>query len=958
MSVISLTLQAEPDRWQEATAGLDPVLLRYGGSRSTDERASGRLSARFSTPQDAVAAACELRGRQGPIRMAIHNGSEELGAALAAVAHPGQILLSRELAGLMAHRAEVDLTDLGRHRLRDLRSVEQVYQLNSPGAPTTFPPLPSMDSLPNNLPVQVTSFVGRRWELGELGRRLQGGARLVTLTGPGGNGKTRLAVQLAADLLERFPDGLYMVDLSALTDGAQVAGAVATVLRIREEPGRTPAEGVAAALATRRLLLVLDNCEHLIAAAAELANTLLLGCPHLQLIATSREPLAIPGETVWPVPPLTVPAIGDEVTASSATAFEAVRLFIERARAVSPAFTVTDENAASLATLCSRLDGVPLAIELAAARTRLLSVEQIADRLDDRLRLLSAGGRGGLARHQTLRAAIDWSYDLLTEPERALWRRLSVFADRFTLEAAEEVCTGGIIERLDLLELLAQLVDKSIVVAEEVQEEKRYRLLESIRQYGRERLVEAGEETALLTAHRAWCIEFVREAGSGWGGPEQQRTVAQLTFAQENLRQAVQWSLNRDEAGPALTICGYLWPIWSLRAQFTEAKELLERVLTQADTQTVDPFDKARLLSGLGMLCAGLGEFDAAEGYYARGIAISRGLGDPLGEGLALNRWGLLKLTRTEYTEAERLLEAAIAVAEPRQNHTILAAASLNLSAVFSDQGDFETARHLLEEASEQWRLLGNTTPYQPTLEVRGGIAIAEGELELATDLYEQSLEAGSAAGDVRAISVAQTGLATIALLRREFGRCRELATASLRQRQSVGNSLGMAISLELFAWLLAAEGAPLDAMRLAGGADALRRRVGASLPPVRRERSERLLAPAREALGEAAAAEAFTAGAQMGLAALVELACAAPAVAPVVEPPAPVRIVDESLTQRELEIVQLAASGLTAREIGARLYLSPRTVEKHEEKIRTKLDVPNRAALVAWAVRRGLVER
>lgn len=955
MSTTYLTLQTEPDRWLEATAQLDQVLLRHSGSRFAEEKGSGRVAARFESMATALAAASSL---QGPWRMAIHLPSEESGPALVGIAHPGQLLLSAGSAGLLAHQLPTGaiLTDLGRHRLRDLRSVAQVYQLTLPGAPAEFGPLPSMESVPNNLPLQVTSFVGRRWEMGELGRRVTGGARLLTLTGPGGNGKTRLAVQLAAELLARFPDGVYMVDLSALTEGAQVAGALATVLGIREEPGRTPTEGVAAALATRRVLLLLDNCEHLITAAADLANTLLLGCPHLQLITTSREPLAIPGETVWPVPTLGVPTLGDAVTLSTATEFEAVRLFIERARAVSPAFTLTEANAASLATLCSRLDGVPLAIELAAARTRLLTVEQIADRLDDRLRLLAAGGRGGLPRHQTLRAAIDWSYDLLTETERSLWRRVAIFADRFTLAAAEAVCTDAAIDRLDLLELLAQLVDKSIVVAEEVEGENCYRLLESIREYGRERLREAGEEEALLTAHRRWCVTFAEEAAKRWSGPEQRRTAHQLTLAQESLRQAVNWSLAIGEAGPALTIGGALSPLWVLHGQFSEGRDLLRRVLALADEQTVDPLAKAQLLSGLGMLCAGLGEFDTAEGYYARGIAISRGTGDSRGEALFLNRWGLLKLTRAQYREAGQLLEAAIAVGTQQGFDDVLAAAHLNLGAVYSDQGDFATARRLLATASEYWQCLGNTTSYAPTLEVLGGIAIAEGDLETATGLYEQSLAAGRAAGDVRGISVALTGLATIALLRQGFSRCRELAGESLRLRQSVGNSLGIAISLEICAWLLAAEGGWADALRLAGGADAVRQRVGAPVPPVRRERSERLLAPAREGLGETAAEAAFAAGAQMGLAALVELACAAPAVAPV-ERPVAVRVEDESLTARELEIVQLLASGLKAREIGQRLFLSPRTVEKHEEKIRTKLDLPNRAALVAWAVRRGLVE-
>jgi non-specific serine/threonine protein kinase len=959
----------------EAAGGPDEVLARHVGRRAPDTNGQGGLCAVFADVRGAAAAACELQGlfgAAGRLRMAIHEGGAEPGSALAAMAHGGQILLSAGAARLaeLALPAGAGLKDLGRHRLADLRSAEQVFQLTPAGSPDEFPPLISPDTVPNNLPVQVTRFVGRVRELAELRQLLAEGARLVTLTGPGGSGKTRMAVQLAAGLLDRFPDGVYMVDLSGLADPLSVAGAVASVLKVREEPGRTPAEGVAAILASRRVLLVLDNCEHLITASARLASTLLLECPHLRLIATSREPLGIAGERVWQVPPLTVPDSGALLDAGTVTGFEAVQLFMERARAVSPVFAVTDGNAAALATVCKRLDGVPLAIELAAARTRLLSVEQIADRLDDRLRLLSAGGRGALPRHQTLRAAIDWSYDLLTEAERVLWRRLAVFADRFSLEAAEAICVGGPIDDLDVLELLAQLVDKSLVAAEEVRGEKRYRLLETIRQYGRERLREAGEEADLLAVHRAWCVRFAREATLGLSGADQGHWTGRVELEQENLRQAVQGSLDAGEAGPALEICGLLWTFLLSRAQFTEARELLERVLAVAETQQVDEIHKAHVVRGLGIANTGLGDFAEAERYYARSLSMAREVGDPPGEARTLVNWGLLKLYRNEYPEAQRLLEEAMEVGRRHGLPQILPPAMINLATIYSDQGDFATARRYLDEANAEWIRLGRGT-FTPTLEVLAGISLAEGNLEAAEELYGKALVRWRANGDARGIGVALTGLANVALLRGEPGRSRELVTESIRLRQSIGDSLGQAASLETFAWLAAAEGSPVRAMRLAGGADAVRRRLGTPLPPVRAQRSDRLLAPARQALGADVAAEAFAAGARMPLPELVELACApaagggparAQAPAAASGPAAPkaaggADAVGEDLTPRELEILRLAARGLTAREVGQKLYLSPRTVEKHEENIRTKLDLPNRAALVAWAVRRGLVD-
>jgi predicted ATPase len=383
-------------------------------------------------------------------------------------------VLSGAAAALVreAPPAGAALRDLGEHRLKDLAIPERVFQLVHPDLPADFPPLRTLDARPHNLPLQVTSFVGRERELAEVGRLLAAG-RLATLTGPGGTGKTRLALHAAADALEGHPDGVWLAELAALADPALVPQAVAAAVGVREEPGRPLLPTLTAALAPRRVLLVLDNCEHLLDACARLVDALLRACPHVRLLCTSREALGIAGEAVWRVPSLAVPAaaaglhapVGPDAAGLARSA--AVRLFVDRAAAVRPGFALTEENAAAVARVCARLDGIPLAIELAAARVRVLPPRQLLARLDDRFRLLTGGSRTALERHQTLQATVDWSYALLAQPERAVFARLAVFAGGWTLEAAEAVCAGDGIEAVEVLDLLTRLADRSLVVVEE-----------------------------------------------------------------------------------------------------------------------------------------------------------------------------------------------------------------------------------------------------------------------------------------------------------------------------------------------------------------------------------------------------------------------------------------------------------------------------------------------------------
>ena len=483
------------------------VVGRHNGIVVKSRGEGDSIFAVFGLARDAVAAAAELQRTlqtepwptetQLRVRMALHTGEAELrdgdyfgsvvnrAARLRAVAYGGQILLSQATEQLVQDHlaADLGLYDLGEHRLRNLERPERIFQLTAPDLPRESRPLLTLDTLPNNLPTQLTSFVGREREIAEV-RALLSTVRLLTLVGSGGAGKTRLSLQVAAGLVDRYPDGVWLVELAALADPTLVPQTVAAALGVRDPGARSLTAVLAEHLQSKQILLVLDNCEHLVGACAELADALLHASPGLRILATSREALGIAGETTWRVPSLLLPDPRQLPTADRLLAFEAVRLFIERAVAAAPGFTITNANAPAVVQICQRLDGIPLAIELAAVRVKVLTPEQIAARLDDRFRLLTAGSRTALPRQQTLRALVDWSHELLTEPERLLFRRLSVFAGGWTLEAAEAVCaddaSSGAQQALDafeILDLLALLVDKSLVLTDEHRGATRSRLI-------------------------------------------------------------------------------------------------------------------------------------------------------------------------------------------------------------------------------------------------------------------------------------------------------------------------------------------------------------------------------------------------------------------------------------------------------------------------------------------------
>jgi predicted ATPase len=495
--------------------------------------------------------------------------------------HGGQVLLSAETRELLGDSlsAGTTLYDRGSHRLRDLSEPEQIFQLLHPDLEVEFPPLRSLSTHPNNLPQQLTTFVGREQETVDL-RRLMEKTRLVTVTGSGGCGKTRLALQVAAEALERFPDGVWVVELAPRADPALVPQTVAEVLDCKEEPGKPILGCRADHVKGKHLLLVLDNCEHLLDACAKLADNLLRTCPQVRLLATSREGLGIARDSTYRVPSLSLPDPSRDATPESLARCESARLFVERAHLQQPDIAVSGEMAPILAAICARLDDIPLAIELATARLRTLSIAEIHARLDQRFRLLTGGSRTALPRHQTLRSLIDWSYDLLSEPEKVMLCRLSAFVGGWTLGAAEHVCAGEPIEEWEILDLLTVLTDKSLAVVAERGGETRYRLLETVRHYARELLLQRREPEALRRRHWVYSLRLARI------GHDTPPWLERMAEDHDKLRAALEVCLTQEEhPEPALELASSLGPFWFSRSLFAEGRSYLPQVLVQSSRE-------------------------------------------------------------------------------------------------------------------------------------------------------------------------------------------------------------------------------------------------------------------------------------------------------------------------------------------------------------------------------------
>jgi predicted ATPase len=604
-----------------------------------------------------------------------------------------------------------------------------------------FPRIRAPERLsPHNLPIQLTSFVGREREIAEV-KDLLAEQRLLSLTGAGGCGKTRLALQAAAELPERFEDGVWLVELASLSDSNLVPQAIASTLEVREVPGRALTEVVIEHLKSKKTLLVLDNCEHLVEACARLAEAFLRSCPNLRILATSREALGITGETGWLVPSLSLPEPHYLPPVEELRRYEAARLFIERAVAMLPTFEPTDRNAAAVARVCRGLDGIPLAIELAAARVKVVSVGQIAERLNDRFRLLSGGSRTALPRHRTLRATIDWSHDLLSEEEKVLFRRLSVFAGGFTLEATEAVCVGDDLEEDEVLALLSHLVDKSLVVVQERGGEARYRLLETVRQYGWEKLEESGEADAVRRRHAIFFLDLAEEVEPkiepNINIVDRRPWLDRLEVEHDSLRAALRWA---QESSPqtGLRLGGALYWLWYHRGYWSEGRGWFEKALAKAPTRTAA---RAEALYYAGYLAWAQGDHPVAHSRLEESVQIWRELGGGQG-GLAHALWvlGLEMLARGEPAVSRSLVEESVQIFRKIGDEFGLSISLANLGAIVLDQGDHALASSLLEESVEISRKAGDDWMLSLPLRNLGVAAFRGGNHDRAAALIKESL--------------------------------------------------------------------------------------------------------------------------------------------------------------------------------------------------------------------------
>jgi predicted ATPase/class 3 adenylate cyclase len=607
------------------------------------------------------------------VRIALHSGEADLRggdyygstvnrcARLRSVAHGGQTLLSQTTYLLARDDLPpgVGLRDLGEYNLKDLERPEHIFQPVVADLQADFPPLTTPGHIHNNLPLALTSFIGRQREIEEL-EYLLWQTRLLTIAGPGGAGKTRLAIRLAQDVKGSFADGVWFIDLAPLSNCGLLSQYVMSVLGMREEVGFSPDQSLLNNLRSKTALLIFDNCEHLLPEMAQMAEKMLSKAPGLRMLATSREKLGVPGEIVWRIPPLSSPNLDEAIAVDRLVQYEAVKLFSDRAAAAKPGFAITRENAEVVAKICARLDGIPLAIELAAARVRVLSVEEILARLADRFHLL-VGTRTAIPRQQTLRALIDWSYDLLTDKERILLRRLSVFAGGWTLGAAEQVCSGQEMEAWEVLDLLTSLVDKSFVVVETQSGHERYRFLETILKFSQERLWESLEAEELRRKHAA-CFLMVAEDSYGkmWGG-EQAHWLGLLDEERDNLRTALE-RLSQDAGYETalLKMSGSLWKYWEIRGYLSEGRAWLEAAL--AKNASAPDYWRANGLGGAGHLARQQGDYLRARELHEQSLSLFRAGDDRLGAARQLNALGEIAHHLGDYARAMELNKESLSI--------------------------------------------------------------------------------------------------------------------------------------------------------------------------------------------------------------------------------------------------------------------------------------------------------
>ena len=924
--------------------------------------------------------------------------------------YSGQILLSQTTCTLVEQDLpdDVKLDDLGEHRFKDLGRPRRLFQLILSDLPANFPPLKTLDSYPNNLPVQYTPFIGREQEVAAVcDLLLRKDTRLLTLTGPGGTGKTRLALQAAAELCETFEDGVFFVNLAPISDPNLVVNATAQTLGIREGADRSLLERLKEDVRQKHVLLLLDNFEQIVSAAMQIVD-LLASCPRLKVMVTSREVLHVQAEHEVPVPPLPLPDLKRLPDLAALSHYTAVALFIQRAQAVKPDFQLTNANARAIAEICARLDGLPLAIELAAVRIKLLPPQALLARIDQRLVVLTSASRDAPTRQQTLRNTIGWSYNLLDLQEQQLFRRLSVFVGGCTLEAVQALCTAldKSNEAIPVLDQVASLIDKSLLQQSEQEgEEPRFMMLETIREFGLEALAKSGEMEAARQAHAAYYLQLAEEAEPQLRGTEQQRWRDRLEREHDNLRAALNCLLERGEAREsiemALRLGASLWHFWLWRTHVREGWTFLERALARSEGVTVPV--RAKALWSAGNLASWLGDSDRAEALCQESLVLFREIGDATGAGDALYHLGMTENSRNnlvaacsrfeeslaahkeggdkiriawalhhlsameyllgEYTRGRSHAEASLLLLRELDDKAGIAATLQMMSGGYLDEGDTTKAHPLLEESRALYGEMGAKDWEGFVLGDLGRVAFQQGHMALAHSLIEEGLTSFQDEEDLNILDNKAWTLAHLAQVvacEGDDATARALYEQCLAIARKVPWQVNTSFYLEGLAGVVAAQGELPWAARLWGAAEALRDGMGTPIPPVYRAAFERSVTAARAQLGELAFAAAWAEGRGMTLE--QALTTHGPATVPTPTPaerpsapPAKAPTYPNELTAREVDVLRLLAKGLTSAQIAEQLILSLLTVNTHVRSIYSKLGVTSRSAATRWAIEHHL---
>src|SRR6266699_1646026 len=931
------------------------------------------------------------RTADGYVGLDVHRAARIMSAG-----HGGQVLLSQTISPLVEQDLPegVHLRDLGEHRLKDLGRPMRLFQLVISDLPADFPPLNTLDSSPNNLPVQPTPFLGREQEVAAIADLLRReDVRLVTLSGPGGTGKTRLGLQVAADVSELFSSGVFFVNLAPISDPALVMPTIAETLVIRERSGQVLLERLTEELRQRQMLLLLDNFEQVVSAAEQVA-ALLTACPQLKVLVTSREVLHVRAEHEFPVPPLAFPDPNHLPDLAALSHHAAVALFLQQAQAVKPDFQLTDANARAIAELCVRLDGLPLAIELAAARMKLFSPRALLARLGQRLSVLTSASRDVPTRQQTLRNTIAWSYHLLDAKAQRLFRQLSVFVDGCSIEAIEAICTPPGSASAPILDGVASLVDKSLLqqVEQHMGESPRFVMLETIREYALESLESHGETQAARRAHATYFLALAEEAEQGMTGPQQAVLLERLEQEHDNLRAAMQWSTSNAEEGKAiaLRLGGALSPFWYVRAYFSEGRDFLERALSRCD-EVAAPV-QARALYAASQLHEALGSLDRAEEFYEQSLALYRELGDTLGianclhlladiswgrgnlaearafgeESLLLFReggdkrsvayllyhLGSLAVEQGEYTRGRDLLTESLTINRELGDTRIIALSLFNLVLLYwLSGGDLAQAHTWLDESFALFREVGDKESIANCLYLSGMLAHSEGDAASARSLTEQALAIFKEMKQQHGTALSLYALAEVAAAGGDSARSQALYKQGVGVARESGDKRAIPSGLEGLAAAVAAQGNYIWAAHLWGAAEVLREAIGTPLPPVERVPYHRAVAAARTQLGEQAFATAWAEGRtlspEQALATPGQVALPAPtqgerSSSPTTASPPPY---PDGLTAREVEMLRVVAQGLTNEQVAERLVISSRTVDTHLTSIYGKIGVSSRVA-------------